>query len=76
MINTLRFTVVGDIKMNCSGCEGRVLLALKRLPGVKSIEADSKTQHIAVTADSDQISSDQVQAAISKLGYDIRQQSS
>lgn len=76
MINTLRYKVVGEIKMHCSGCEGRVLLALKRLPGVRSIEADSKTQHIAVTADADQISANQVQAAIAKLGYDIQQQSS
>jgi copper chaperone CopZ len=72
MAQTLEFVVVGDEKMYCSGCEQRVSNALRRLPGVREVQANATTQHVRVTVDLSQVDAEQVQAKLEQLGYQAK----
>lgn len=71
MTHTIRFTVTGEQRMHCVGCEQRVGNALRRLPGVKTVQADAQTQLVVVTFDSSQVSPEQVQAKLEQLSYQV-----
>ena len=43
MVIKIDFTVIGEEKMHCAGCESRVRLALSRLAGVQEVLAVSYT---------------------------------
>ncbi len=55
MMNTTDFTVVGEEKMHCEGCEQRVGRVLKRLPGVREVQANHRSQHVGVEYDLGQV---------------------
>lgn len=67
----IAFTVVGKDRLHCEGCEERVDRALKRLSGVREVEADHKTQRIEVVYDQDQVSSKQIEEKLDLLGYEV-----
>lgn len=70
MVVKVHFTVVGEEKMHCGGCESRVRFALSRLPGVQDVQADSKTQRIAVVINPSQITPEDVQARLKVAGFE------
>ena len=71
-MRTLHFTVIGEDKLHCAGCEARVANALKRVPGVTDVAASAETQHIAVTIDPAQATPEQVQAKLEQMGYSVK----
>jgi copper chaperone len=71
MTNKIDFTVVGNRKMNCIGCETLLRLMLRRMPGIKEVTADATTQKVAVCFDRSQISSEQVQAKLQEIGFEV-----
>jgi copper chaperone CopZ len=54
----VEFQVIGGEKIHCSGCETRIGLALRRLPGVRDVRANTETQLIAATIDREEVSPD------------------
>ena len=71
MIEKLEFSVVGEEKMHCGGCESRVRFALQRLSGVYDVRADSKTQTIAVSFDSERLGARELQQLLNSAGYEV-----
>ena len=69
MAQTLHYTVTGEQKIHCEGCEERIMNALRRLPGVEDVRASHQTQRVAVTFDPGQVSADKVKAKLVRLGY-------
>ena len=49
MVQRLNLKVVGEHTMHCAGCECTVQFTLSRLPGVRAVNADHKTQTIEVS---------------------------
>jgi copper chaperone len=72
MAQTLEFVIVGDEKVYCSGCEQRVSKAMRRLPGLREVQADATTQHVRVTVGLSQVEAGQVQAELEQLGYQAK----
>ncbi len=71
MTRTLNFTVTGEQKIHCAGCEERIGNALRRLPGITDVQASAESQKVAVTFNPDQVSADQVRAKLEQLGYRV-----
>ena len=71
MMETLSFTVVGEDRLHCAGCEQRVSNALRRLPGVHAVRASAQTQHVEITLDAMQVRPEQVRAKLEQLGYEV-----
>ena len=63
---TSSFKVEG---MTCGGCEGGVKLKVKKLEGVKSVEASHKEGTAKVVYDADKVTPEDIIAAIKELGY-------
>lgn len=59
-----------NVKMACGGCSGAVTRAVNKLEGVKSVNADLKTQLVDVVAEP-QLSYDDVLGAIKKTGKEV-----
>ncbi len=70
MTSATRFTVVGEQKIHCGGCERRIGNALARLPGVGSVEASHRTQRVEATIDRDRVSPEEVRDRLELLGYE------
>ena len=71
MASTLEFTVTGEQKIHCAGCEERIGTALRRLPGIKDVQACHQDQRVVVTFDPTQIMPDKVRATLEQLGYRV-----
>lgn len=68
-------TVVFQIEgMTCGGCEVGVRLNVKKLDGVKKVEASYEKGHAEVTYDAAKVTPEQIEAAIEKLGYEAEMQ--
>ncbi|MGQ0648361.1 MAG: heavy-metal-associated domain-containing protein [Gemmatimonadaceae bacterium] len=63
---TVTFTVEG---MTCGGCALGVRKVLTRLDGVTKAEVDLEKKHAVVTFDPSRVTTDQMIAAIKKLGF-------
>ena len=72
MIQTLHYTVTGDQKIHCEGCEERITNALRRLSGIRDVQASAGTQRVVVRFDSGHVTPDQVRAKLEGLGYRAR----
>ncbi|GBC81588.1 Copper chaperone CopZ [bacterium HR10] len=57
--------------MDCAGCAVNVEQALKRLPGVKSVEASYEKGQAVVEYDPAKVRTEQLKAAIDRLGYKV-----
>ena len=66
-----RDTVTFDVGLNCGGCEDRVRSNLRDREGVREIDADPDEQWVEIEFNPHRITADDLQAAISDLGYDI-----
>ena len=63
---TVAYTVEG---MSCSGCSGKVAAALKKLPGVYTVNVDLGKHIARIAFDPKKVTHDQIKAAISKADY-------
>lgn len=71
MATNLEFNVTGEQKIHCASCEERIARALKRVPGINSVSASAKDQHISVSIDTDRTTPEEVQAKLHDIGYDV-----
>ena len=74
MTETAEFTVIGEQKIHCEGCEQQVGRALRRLDGVRDVQASHKTQRVAVRFDPNQVRPEQVRAKLEQIGYETREE--
>lgn len=65
-MQTFRFDVSG---MTCGGCTGSVQRALNKIDGVSQAEVTLQPGVASVVADPDRVTSAQIEAAITGLGY-------
>ena len=65
-MQTLSFDVTG---MTCGGCTGSVQRTLSKIDGVSQAEVTLRPGVATVVADPDRVSSAQIEAAITGLGY-------
>lgn len=66
-----KFIVIGHEKIHCAGCEARIGNALKRMAGVKTVQASRETQAVQVTFDENQTGADIIQRRLEALGYAV-----
>ncbi len=71
MGRTVTFTVTGEEKIYCAGCEQRIVNALRRLAGIQDVQASAQSQRVVVTLDVAQISPEQVRMKLKHLGYHV-----
>ncbi len=71
MAQTASFTVTGEQKIHCAGCEERITNALRRLPGIQDVQASHQSQRVVVTFDPARVSPDKVKAKLLQLGYQV-----
>ena len=71
MVNRIEFTVTGEEKLHCSGCEMRVRFTLERTPGVEHVAADAKTQRVAVMFDPALLTADHIRKRLKEIGFDV-----
>ncbi len=71
MTSTTEFTVTGEQKIHCEGCERRIDRALRRLPGVEKVEASAESQRVVVKADSDRVGPEELRERLDLLGYEV-----
>jgi copper chaperone CopZ len=71
MGHTVNFTVTGEEKIHCAGCEQRIVTALRSLPGIQDVQASAESQRVVVKLDPAQISPEQVRAKLKHLGYQV-----
>lgn len=71
MTVTTEFTVVGEEKLHCEGCEQRVDRALRRLPGIREVQASHRSQRIEVGYDPDRVGEEQLRERLELLGYEV-----
>jgi copper chaperone len=65
-MQTLSFDVSG---MTCGGCTGSVQRALSKIEGVSRAEVTLHPGVVSVVADPERVTSAQIEAAITGLGY-------
>jgi len=53
----------------CTGCINTITDAIKKLNGIKDVDADVKTKIVTVTYDAEAVSSKQIEKAINDSGY-------
>ena len=69
MTQTIDLTVTGDQPIHCASCEQRIGTGLRRVPGVHTVRASSKTQRVEVAVDPTQVSAEQVRDKLEQLGF-------
>lgn len=72
MATNVEFSVTGEQKIHCEGCEERISRALKRVPGVEAVKASAKEQRVSVSIDTARANAEQVRAKLQELGYDVK----
>ena len=65
-MQTLNFDVSG---MTCGGCTGSVQRTLSKIDGVSHVEVSLNSGAASVLADPERVTSAQIEAAITGLGY-------
>lgn len=65
------FVVHGEQTIHCEGCEQRIARALQRVPGVREVRADHRTQEVRVSTD-DKLSGDELTERLGRIGYEVR----
>ena len=71
MARSIDLVVTGKQQIHCAGCELRIETALRRLPGIRDVQASAETQRVVVKANSAVVGSDQVRAKLEELGYTV-----
>jgi len=68
---TLTFKVVGPQSLHCSGCERTVQFTLSRLPGVRQVKANHRTQLIELQVESAAADLKKIRAELEWIGYQV-----
>lgn len=71
MTRPVDFTVLGEEKIHCAGCEERIGDELRELPGVHDVRASAQTQHVVVMIDSTEVAPEQIRVKLAQLGYQV-----
>lgn len=71
MATNLEFNVSGEQKIHCVSCEERIAQALKRIPGIQSVQASAKEQSISVFIDPSRVTAETVQRKLGDIGYEV-----
>jgi Cu+-exporting ATPase len=71
MTQTINFTITGEQKLHCAGCEQRVRAALRRIPGIQDVQPSAQKQQIGVTIDPAQVTPEQVQVKLAQMSYEV-----
>lgn len=67
----IQLQVIGEQRIHCEGCEGRIAYALRRLPGVQDVIASASTQQISITVDPASTTAEQIRERLDELGYQV-----
>ncbi len=71
MTQAVKFTITGEQKLNCHGCEHRVVTALQRIPGIEDVQANYQTQQVIANIDAMQARPEQIEARLNQMGYEV-----
>ncbi len=71
MTDRIDFTVTGEEKLHCGGCEAGVRFTLERMPGVEHVAADATTQCVAVMFDPALLTADHIRKRLKEIGFDV-----
>ena len=71
MTQEIDFTVTGEPKIHCAGCEQRISNALRRLLGVKDVQASAESQRVVVRFNPTRVMPEDVRAKLQQLGYHV-----
>lgn len=71
MLEQQTFRVVGEEKIHCQACVGRIVTALGRLPGVMDVWASASSQRVVVSFIRGRGSVAGLQARLQDLGYEV-----
>lgn len=63
--------IEGEQRIHCEGCEQRIANALRRMPGVRDLRADHRTQEVHVAAD-DLVTGHAIRQGLNRIGYEAR----
>ena len=69
-LEIIRLKVVGEQTIHCASCENAIQTGLSRLPGIKRVRANHKTQTVEVSADTEQTGPKEVQEWLAWAGYE------
>jgi len=68
--NTPTAVVNLDVQgMTCTGCEASIKMSLKKLDGVKSVEASYEAGEAKVTVNPEKVKEEEIIEALGKIGY-------
>lgn len=56
-------------RIHCDGCVNTVTNAVRKLPGVKAVQASEITKEVAVEFDPAQVNEQKIRATLSLVGY-------
>jgi copper chaperone CopZ len=56
--------------MHCSGCEETISDEVKKIDGIKTVSADSKTKVVKISYDANKTNQDKISKTINAAGYD------
>lgn len=73
VLETTRLKVIGSRTMHCGGCANTVEFVLRELSGVQQVDANHKTQEIALTYDPERVDLEQVRHELRQLDYQVEQ---
>jgi len=76
MTQAINFTITGEQKLHCAGCEQRISRALRRVPGIQKVQTSISRQLIAVTFEPAQVGPEQIQAKLGEIGYEVTREGS
>lgn len=62
--------------MTCTGCETSIKLAVKKIAGVKKVDASFSDETATVTINPEKVQAQQIIEAINKIGYTASQKKS
>lgn len=72
MLKSISLEVIGDQRLFCQGCEGRVERMLKALPGIEQVRARSANQRIDILFDDARQSTTAMADRLVAAGYQTR----
>lgn len=56
-------------KIHCSGCVNTVTAAVKKLPGVTSVQASDSTKEVRIDFDPSTVDEAKIRSALASVGY-------
>ena len=73
MTQTILFSTPQTNGIHCAGCEQRIGKILRRLRGVKAVEASAQSQLVRVEFDPDEVTVEHLQTKLENAGFAVQQ---